>query len=180
VRFSPGENAGFGQEELPSVVLGPPAGREAGGSLDVLSLGVGGEIVLDFGEGRRLVDGPGPDLVVFENPFYISGDPTRPFAELGEVAVSADGVTWSTFDCDPSGTGRGRYPGCAGWTPTRRFDPRLPLDPTESGGDVFDLDDLGVTEARYVRIRDLADEGAPPSAGFDLDAIGAVHLADAP
>jgi len=44
------------------------------------------------------------------------------------------------------------------------------------GGDSFDLADLGIAEARFVRIRDLSDAGGPPSAGFDLDVIGAVYL----
>jgi hypothetical protein len=44
------------------------------------------------------------------------------------------------------------------------------------GGDGFDFADLGVDEVRYVRIRDLSTEGAPPSAGFDLDAVGGVHV----
>ena len=40
--FEPGGNAGFGQDQLPDVVLGPPMGKGTSrGSLDVLSLGVG-------------------------------------------------------------------------------------------------------------------------------------------
>jgi hypothetical protein len=175
-RFEPGENAGFGADDLPDVVLGPP-----GGALDVLSLGVGGEIVLGFGD-RDLVDGPGADFVVFENPFYVSGDPTRVFAELGEVSVSVDGASWSIFACDVEGAGMGRFPGCAGWTPTATYDADVlvPLDPTVSGGDAFDLAELGVERARFVRIRDLAAEGAGNSAGFDLDAVGAIHLEPGP
>lgn len=177
VAFVPGPGAGFGQDRFPDVVLGPPAGSGAGsGSLDVLSLGVGGEIVLAFGE-RDLVDRAGPDLVVFENPFWVGNDPTRVFAELGEVSVSTDGASWRSFPCDVTGAGMGQFPGCAGWTPTRVYDPaELPLDPMNSGGDAFDLAEVGLERARYVRIRDLATTGQGPSAGFDLDAVGGVHL----
>lgn len=178
VRFTPGDNAGFGQDDLPDVVLGPPMGRgPQAGSLDVLSLGVGGEIVLDFG-GRAVIDGPGPDLVVFENPFWVGNDPSTVFAELGEVSVSEDGMTWTRFACDTAGAGMGRFPGCAGWTPTLMYDPAalIPLDAALSGGDAFDLAELGVDRARFVRIRDLSASGAGQTGGFDLDAVGAVHL----
>ena len=33
---------------------------------------------------------------------------------------------------------------------------------------------LGISRARYVRVRDVSGEGAAPSAGFDLDAVGIV------
>ncbi len=181
VDFSPGPGAGFGQDRFPDIVLGPPSGRGTGaGSLTVLSLGVGGQIVLDFGE-SVIVDGAGPDFVVFENPFWAGGDPEQVFAEPGEVSVSEDGEQWFAFPCDPAGDGRGRYPGCAGWTPTERYDASdlVPLDAALSGGDSFDLAEIGLSLARYVRIRDLSTEGAAPTAGFDLDAVGAVHLAPA-
>lgn len=174
VLFAPGPGAGFGRDELPGVVLGPPTGGP-GPSLDVLSLGVGGGISLDFGPGRWVVDGPGPDLVVFENPFYIGGDPTRPFAELGLVSVSEDGADWYVFPCREGVDGR--YPGCAGWTPTADLDfATAALDPETSGGDAFDLADVGAARIRFVRIEDLSAEGEAPSAGFDLDAVGAYHL----
>ena len=100
-----------------------------------------------------------------------------PFAELGEVAVSEDGDTWYTFPCDTT-LEEGFDPGCAGWRPRADFDPctLLPIDPTLSGGDLFDLESVGLEAAQFVRIRDLAIEGAAPSAGFDLDAIGVVYL----
>ncbi len=176
--FRPGPHAGFGADRLPGIVLGPPFAEVAGGgSLDVVSLGVGGEIVLGFG-GRSLRDVDGPDLVVFENPFLVRGNVREPFAELGEVAVSTDAVSWRTFACDVAGDGAGRWPGCAGWSLTGRFDPfdLVPLDPDVSGGDGFDLAEVGLERARFVRIRDLSTEGEGIAAGFDLDAVGAVHL----
>ena len=177
VSFEPGEGAGFGEDGLPGVVLGPPDGRgELSGSLDVLSLGKGGSIVLAFGE-LAIADGEGPDLVVFENAFWPSGDPTLVFAEPGEVSVSEDGAEWHAFACDAEGDGMGRFEGCAGWTPALEYDATatVPLDPGVTGGDAFDLADVGVARARFVRITDVSNAGAEPSAGFDLDAVGIVN-----
>jgi len=61
-----------------------------------------------------------------------------------------------------------------------------PLDPLVSGGDTFDLASVGLAWAAYVRITDpgasIPDPGnmIPPgtSAGFDLDAIAALHACD--
>jgi len=180
VAFEPGDSAGYGQDDLPDVVLGPPRGKgEQVGSLHVLSLGVGGEIVLGF-EPRAIVDEPGVDLVVFENAFWAGGDPSSVFAEPAEVAVSEDGEVWHTFACDQDGDAERQFAGCAGWTPTLEYDAGelVPIDPEQTGGDRFDLAELGLSTARYVRIRDLSDQGEGTNAGFDLDAVGLVHFAD--
>ncbi|MDP6944088.1 MAG: cell surface protein, partial [Myxococcota bacterium] len=173
VSFTPGLHAGFGQLAMPEVVLGPPSGD----SLDVVSLGVGGEIVVGLGD-QLIVDGPGADFIIWENTFWIGGDASNPYAELGEVTVSEDGETWVTFPCDETRE-EGFDPGCAGWRPRLEFAPcdALPLDPDRVGGDPFDLADIGVERIRYIRVRDLATDGAAPSAGFDLDAVGGVHFA---
>lgn len=175
--FEPGTAAGFGADKLPDVVLGPPSGKgTTAGSLDVLSLGAGGEIVLGFGE-RVIGDGPGADFVVFENPFWPAGDAGKVFAELGEVSVSEDAETWHAFPCDAAGDGRGNFPGCAGVTPTLEYDASTltPLDPSRTGGDAFDLADLGLTRVRYVKIRDLETlTPAGNTSGFDLDAVGVI------
>jgi hypothetical protein len=174
VSFEPGPGAGFGNELFPGIVLGAPGGAgTTAASLDVLSLGAGGSIAVGFEV--AIVDEPGPDFVVFENAFWIRGDPDDPYAELGEVAVSTDAVSWRKFTCNRDGEGAGRWPGCAGWSPTLEFDPNLPLQPESCGGDAFDLADVGVAEARYVRIVDLDGGGEAPSIGFDLDAVGLVH-----
>lgn len=166
-----GAGQGFGQDRFPDVVLGPPKGAGCcGGSLDVLSLGNGGSIVVSF-NGNAIVDGPGPDLLVFENSFYLGSDPAKPFAELATVEVSADGVSWSAFPCTAT-----QYPygSCAGWHPVfanPEDDTIDPLDPSSAGGDPFDLADLGVPLARFVRITDRADL---PDV-FDLDAVAVVN-----
>ncbi len=170
VSFKPGAGGTFGQDKMPGVVLGPPQGNgTAGGSMDVVSLGVNGEIVLAF-DGLRLIDGPGPDLIVFENAF-------TGWQETGVVAVSEDGVTWHEWPCHADDKAGG-YPGCAGVhavlsNPDNGIDP---TDPDRAGGDAFDLADVTVTQARYVRIRDSGHNPTePPSAGFDLDAIALIH-----
>lgn len=176
VSFEPGDDAGYGEDDLPNVVLGPPhGGGEQGGSLDVLSLGKGGSIVLGF-EPYAIVDGDGADFVVFENAFWPGGDPSAVFAEPGEVSVSEDGEEWHAFACDAEGDGAGHFAGCAGVTPTEKYDAQalVPLEPGVSGGDAFDLADLGVERARFVKIRDRSNAGMAPSAGFDLDAVGIV------
>jgi hypothetical protein len=176
--FEAGPGAGYNQDKLPGMVLGPPSGKGSdAGSLDVVSLGAAGEIVVAFGE-LAIVDGPGPDLIVFENAFWPGGDSTSVFYELAEVSVSEDGETWQTFVCDSVGDGEGHFPGCAGFTPTLVYDPAalVPLDPTRSGGDAFDLADVGLKKARFVKLRDL--ETLPPggtTTGFDLDAVAAIH-----
>ena len=171
-----GDNAGFGQEEFPEVVLGVPDGRDVlSGSRDVLSLGVGGEIVLAFGD-RAIIDGPGVDFIVFENSFWPNGVSSSVFAELAEVSVSEVGETWVSFPCSASSKGP-PWPGCAGWQPALSYDAIevLPIDASLTGGDGFDLADLGLSSARFVRIVDISDDGAGDNAGFDLDAVALVH-----
>jgi hypothetical protein len=173
VSFSPGPGAGYGQDRFPEVVLGPPRGGGAGqGSLDVLSLGREGSIVLALDDGV-LVDGPGVDLLVFENAFI-------GFPETGFVAVSDDGVLWHEWPCEPENADAG-YPQCAGVHPVFANPSQgiSATDPAVAGGDGFDLAELGVTRARLVRIRDSGKNRsyAPPSAGFDLDGIAVVHAA---
>ncbi len=193
--YEPGPGAGFGQDAgpgqvgFPQITYGPPVGGGADeGSTDVLTLGGGGEIAFGFG-GNAIVDGPGPDFIIFENPFDIGGDPDAPYAESGEVSVSDDGQTWVTFPCntgpfpyadagpyDAADAGPS-YAGCAGWHPVLSNPDNgiSPFDPATAGGDAFDLATIGVTRARYVRIRDVSFRGASPTEGFDLDATAIVN-----
>lgn len=178
ISFKKGENGGFNEDKLPGVVLGPPkgAGLFSGNTTDVLSLGRGGEIVLGF-DRCLIVDGKGPDFTVFENAFQIAGTDDT-FAEPGFIGVSHDGIDFVEFPC--SSTGR-PYKGCAGVRPVLA-NPDLnsidPLDPSVSGGDPFDLADLGLKSVRFVRIRDAGvpiGPVGPGTAGFDLDAIAIVN-----
>jgi hypothetical protein len=170
VSFTPGPGAGFGQDQFPAIVLGPPHGAGASqGSLDVLSLGKQGEIIVEFTD-VIAVDGEGPDVLVFENPF--SG-----FVETGEVSVSDDGVDWRTFPC--AATLDGGTAGCAGVNPvfSNPTNGLSGTDPMVAGGDAFDLADVGLARARFVRVRDTGTNRfyAPPAGGFDLDAVAVVH-----
>ena len=165
ISYTPGADGGYGADRLPDVVLGPPDGNAEGTpSLDVLSLGTGGEIVLQFD--APAMDVEGADLLVFENPMPA-------WSETGQVSVSVDGTTWAEFPCDPASEGQ---PGCAGIGVVYGGpDGADPTDPDAAGGDAFDFADLGIDAIRFVRIRDTGQNPAGgTTSGFDLDAIAAV------
>jgi hypothetical protein len=150
------------------------------------------------------VDQPGADITVFENPFQPVGSTDQVFPETAIVAVSEDGTSWTTFPFnfrDPGTTAgllaRASYEGFAGVNPVFSSPSNgiSPFDPAVSGGDQFDLALIGVASARFVRITDTGtteisptidadgdvvnDYGnvlpAAPTAGFDLDAVAAIH-----
>ncbi|HSA60382.1 MAG TPA: cell surface protein [bacterium] len=178
VSFHIGDGGGFNEEDLPGIVLGAPRGGGLfQGSFHVLSLGLGGEIVLEMTD-FLIFDGDGPDFTVFENAFLVSGSSGVTFAEPGIVGVSEDGVNFVEFACDASAA---PYAGCAGVTPVLAnadLNDVDPTDPAVSGGDAFDLNDVGLMRARFVRIRDsglgLGPIG-PGTRGFDLDAVAVIH-----
>ena len=183
-------------------VLGPPRGGGAfQGSRDTFSLGLGGSIVLEFTE--AIVDGPGADFTVFENAFLTRGAVTEPpFAEPATVSVSADGEHFVAFPCALDAAPY--YPGCAGVYPVfaNADDPAapsplepsttpiadlvgIPIDsftpPAGSGGDSFDLATVGLPMVHFIRI-DASNlrPGLDGLAGFDLDAVTALHSATGP
>jgi hypothetical protein len=170
--FGPGQN--FGQDAFPAPLFGAPKGAgERNGSTDVVSLGNGGTVTVAF-EGNGIADEPGPDFIVFENAFWAGGDAEQPFAELGTVAVSDDGVTWHEFPCTAT---QAPYGHCSGWRPVYANPDENaldPLDPAVAGGDPYDLSDIGVDRARFVRITDRADLTGLNGV-YDLDAVGIVH-----
>jgi hypothetical protein len=136
----------------------------------VVSLGKGGYIVLTFDP--PIADGPGADFIVFENAFYYGSG--QVFDEWMIVKVSQDGQVWYTFPYDPvTGQGlAGRTPtGCQGCpTGTTNWQ-----NPTEAGGDAFDLSDAGLPWARYVRVEDATHFQTPDRLSADLDGIVAIH-----
>lgn len=169
-----GAGAGFGQSKMPNIVLGPPQGKGASaGSLDVLSLGTNGEIILDLGN-CPAVNGLGADFIVFENAFYAGGNPKNPFAELGVVSASEDGVNFFEFPCASLA-----YPfaGCAGSHPvySNSTNGISPFDAGLAGGEGYDLSKVGLTKARYIKIKDVNGSGSGGGAGFDLDAVAVVN-----
>ena len=199
--YAIGTGGGAREADLPGIVLGPPRGGGAfTGSFETFSLGLGGHIVLAFTD-NVIVDGPGPDFTVFENPFLLRGVTTLPpYAEPSTVSVSADGVHWAVFPCALATPPY--YPGCAGVYPVfaNADDPLAPsplvpsttpiealvgvpvddfVPPAGSGGDGFDLAAVGLAAARFVRIdAGPYDARLGGLSGFDLDAVAAVHSVD--
>ena len=159
---------------MPDVVLGSPKGAGASnGSFDVVTLGNGGSITLGF-EPSTIVDGPGPDFIVFENAFYVNGDPGQPYAELASVEVSDDGEHFQAFPCTAS---EAPYESCAGHHPVYANPDKNAIDATDpalAGGDAFDLADLALPRVRYVRITDRVDLTGG-NGTFDLDAVSIVN-----
>lgn len=140
---------------------------------NLLPLGNGGSIVLEI-QGGYIVDGAGPDFVIFENPFvYKEGDKTLVYAETAVVSVSEQEhiEAYQMFNCN---TLKPPYTGCAGVHPVRYSSGR---NLSQVGGDLFDLADIGVPRAKYIRIEDTGGnlsflEGTE---GFDLDAVALLH-----
>jgi len=165
-----------GRDRFPELVFGPPKGAGCcqGSTTDVVSLGNGGSVTLGFD--AAIVDLAGPDFIVFENAFWVNGDSTQVFAELATVSVSADGAEFVEFPCTAVAP---PYGSCAGWHPVyanpdgNDIDP---LDPGTAGGDAFDLAEVGLSTARFVRIVDRVDLTGTNGV-FDLDAVGIVHAA---
>ncbi|MCA9610104.1 MAG: LIC_13355 family lipoprotein [Myxococcales bacterium] len=179
------------------------AGHGAG-SLDVYSIDYGTHLVLGWA-GRRVVDGPGAELVVFENPFTF-GD-GRTFMDPTIVEVSIDGASWVAFPHDYLAQDETLYSsdaddwvGFAGVTPVLLHDETNPVDPFDAaaaGGDAFDIatlptEGLGgrVREEgfAFVRLSAAADHVNPDTGdryprdpvanGPDIDGVIARHLVD--
>lgn len=176
VSFTPGRNwHKSGYDFFPDNVLGPPdpdqainATNAASGPEELLSLGHGGEITLAFTD-NVIVDNPGPDFLIFENVFMNLWT-GNPFIEAATVAVSQDGLhfvefPWDTLTCS----------GLAGAHVVKST--ANPTDPELSGADPFDLQDVGLSWIRYVRITDMGDrwQEGRDNQDFDLDAVVAIH-----
>ncbi|MBI2982516.1 MAG: Ig-like domain-containing protein [Deltaproteobacteria bacterium] len=181
VEYRVGLEGGFHRELLPDIVLGPPHAHPTAplnGSSDVVSLGGEGEIVLEFTD-YTICDGEGDDFIVFENPWQYDPDAKYgSYTEPATVSVSEDGVHFVDFPCH---LGTQNYPGCAGVRAVLA-NPDIndidPTDPEKAGGDAFDLGDIGLTSARFIRIRDEGMTFGPAGGGmrgFDLDAVAVVN-----
>lgn len=183
VAFMPGLGQSVGQEPefFPANIFGfpdPAARADIPTALPkhLCSIGLGGEIILGFAN-AELIDMPGPDFTIFENAFYFGGSST-PFAEPAKVAVSYDGESYREFPINFA-----TLQGCAGITPTNGD--RNPADPAVSGGDAFDLADVGFEAIRFIKITDMTRELSedrnhrfwqPGLTGFDLDAVVGLHV----
>lgn len=175
--------------QTPDLSLG--VAQPLGGSVyDIVSLGRGGSIVLHFS--HPIADGAGADFAVFENS--VSDE----FLELAFVEVSSNGTDFFRFPNDSLTSGEvGPYANIMdpsevdGLAGKYRLGYGTPFD-------LAKLDDdpnLDRTRIHYVRLIDVVGDGKTldssgdpiydpyptvGSAGFDLDAVGALHLAHLP
>ena len=169
----------------PAVALGGPRGGGLGsGSVDVVSLGVGGHVTLGFDV--TITDGPGADFIVFENGFEFGG---AVFAEVAFVEVSSNGVDFarlpSRYDGPPGplppfgNVPYGSFTGLVGGVPVlANVDSNMidPLDPAVGGGDAYDLTSLvghplvasGLVQLDAIREVRIVDA----EAGVDTDSNG--------
>lgn len=153
VADAPGDLGG-GFHNANNAVNGVRGGGPGKGSTDTFSLGysdgVDNYIIIRW-HGLRVLNGPGTDIAVFENPFSIGEDNLR-FMDHVVLYFSQDGHVWVPFphnylaadetlySADPD-----HWQGFAGITPvllnedSNQVDP---FDPSLAGGDHFDLDDL--------------------------------------
>ncbi|MFW5739866.1 MAG: calcium-binding EGF-like domain-containing protein [Myxococcota bacterium] len=169
----------------PENAIGPAQGT----STDIVALGRGGSIVLQFDP--PITNGPGADFAVFENSFSDS------FLELAYVEVSSNGTNFVRFDSvylggqplgpyamqEPSSIGglAGTYRQGFG-TP---FDLEVFVNRPEVHAAIVDLSSI-----THVRIVDIVGDGTAhdsfghviwdpyptqDSAGFDLDAVAVLN-----
>lgn len=185
ISFTPGQgqNSGQSPEFFPKNIFGIPS-RNASKNIpetnknEILSLGLGGEIIVSF-KNYLVYDGPGADFIIFENAF-INPINNKVFAEPAIVSVSIDGKNYIQFPYNIE-----TLDGCAGTKPTNGN--ADPFDPDVSGGNAFDLSEIGLSYIKYIKIKDVTDSIIinpnhqfydPTLSGFDLDAITSRHLVD--
>ncbi len=186
--FTPGigQNVGQSPEYFPMNIFGAPASSAtvsvpASAPEDILSLGIGGEIIVGIRSGK-IYDGEGVDFIIFENAFKRDFDGVI-FAEPAIVSVSQDGVNFIKFPYN-----EWTLSGLAGKTPT--IGSEDPFNYPACGGDGFDISELGLDYITHIKIKDVSkivciNETHPyyqPEfmvTGFDLDAIS-IRYTDKP
>jgi hypothetical protein len=186
VDYSPGPGVNPSFSDPLRALGGPRGGGLSNGSLDVVTLGVGGSVTLGFDV--TLVDGPGADLTVSENAF-VAGGPTAVFAEVAFVEVSTDGANFARFPTRYSGpvgplppfgsSNMGTFGGLCGGLPGLANVAANLIDPFDcvvSGGEALDLAELstdplvvqGLVDLQaihFVRVVDVAE-------GVHVDSFG--------
>jgi len=159
-----------------------------------------GQITLTFA--RPIFNGPGADFAVFENGF--SSGQTTFFAELAYVEVSTNGVDFARFpsrSLTPNPGAGGHAYLAVNSTDVYNLAGKHANAHGKSWGTPFNLDSLAsdllvqqgtvdLLDIRYVRVVDIPGSGdfldgtgtpifdgwvTTGSAGFDLDAVGALH-----
>lgn len=183
--FSPGNGQDFGRDDdvFPANIFGLPSTKATETSPEaseqqIVSLGLAGEIVVGIKD-YYIVDGVGDDFTIFENSFY-NNVTKLIFAEPAVVSVSQDGINFVEFPYDSVS-----LEGLAGKTPTHGD--QDPYDSELSGGDSYDLADLGLKQISYIKIRDVSHYASLDSespyysplvmlSGFDLDAVLGINV----
>ncbi len=180
-QYSPGEDVDE-RWQVPENALGEAEGN----AFDIVGLGRGGEITLEFSP--VIQDGKGADFAVFENGF------SDTFLELAFVEVSSDGVNFFRFE-NVSETDRAV--GAFGSVNPRKVD-GLAGKYRLGFGTPFDLQDLegtvglDVSAVKYVRLIDVVGGTSLDStggviydpwpgsgaAGFDLDAVAVLGVVE--
>jgi hypothetical protein len=169
------EYSGSGNTAL--ILGGPRGGGAYQGSLHVLSLGNSGNVIVAFDV--TIVNGPGEDFIVSENPFFIYGGSGAVFAELSYVEVSSDGIDFARFpSISLTPQGGQMFPenieNLAGVNPVyANVDENDidPCDPAVAGGDAFDLNDLlndplvqsgdvDLQNINYTKLIDIVGDGS--------------------
>lgn len=174
-------------------VAGLSSGGSADYTFDIVSLGRGGSITMVFFP-RPIINGDGNDFVVFENAY------SDLFLELGWVEVSSNGIDFVRFPAFSLTANPVESFGAVDTTNISGFAGKY----LAGYGTPFDLEDIkdspniDVNAITHIRIRDVVGDGSNfddlpspigpnpiydpyetvKSAGFDLDAIGAIHLGD--
>ncbi len=160
---------GEGYGDPSRAVNGVRGGGTHAGSLDVYSLDYRSRRSLTLAiDGHAVLDGPGADLVVFENPFQESSRDAS-FMDPVVVEVSSDGERWLAFPHDYIAADETLYEphpeaweGFAGVTPVLLHAETNPIDAFDprAGGDAFDLAELvGTDPATSALAEQLRAEG---------------------
>jgi len=164
----------------------------------VVSLGDSGVAILTFP--GYIFDAPGPDFAVFENGFTDPANDTMAFLELAFVAVSSDGVHYTSFPVQSNVPADRQIRGSGDYMDARLIN-GLAGKYKAGYGTPFDLAQLAgtpgldVTHITHIRITDavgavnsvhathdssgrVINDPFPtsfPTGGFDLDAVALIH-----
>lgn len=166
---------------------------------NLVSLGDNGAATVSFNS--PLYDGPGADFAVFENGFVNVANPEEAFLELAFVEVSSDGINYTRFPATSNTYDTLQVPGSGVHINARDIN-NLAGKYVSGFGTPFDLNELSgtpgldINHITHVRIVDVVgsvganaqrdknghiinDPYPTPFAGggFDLDAVGAIHMA---
>lgn len=131
----------------------------------VLPLGNNGSIILQIRGGGTIQARSGSSFSVYQTTFLIEGTDTywNKFASLGvSETLNPKDVKW--FPCNPDS---GNIKNCVGTIPT------------DEGGDQFNIAEVGLSQARYIWIKDVGNnldlKSKWPTEGCALDALRIYH-----